>query len=223
MRADDATPGKRLETTRETSAALLVDSDVFVLFAAVNAIDRVISSLGFAWQEARRLEALKGMLLSAKRFKDLSSWERQNAVASCDRMPPLTESPKTETLQRLTGIANIDAGEAILFAWCHDHPSAVLLTGDKAALRALAKSAPGFAATLSGRVVCLEQVLRSLVRANGVAATYALLASRVRFHKTLTVCFSEVNRIDNDLCLAALQAYITEIASGLPTEWLRPV
>lgn len=200
---------------------LLIDSDVFVLFAASGLLDRAIECLGFDRDDARRLDALPSMLRKGKKFEDLTAAERDAALTWCDRVAPFRESPNPDTMQKLAGIANIDNGEATLFATCHDNPVAVLLTGDKRALHALAKGAPAFCTKLAGRVACLEQVLAAMVTSDGVGTVYAALAVRAQFHKVLIVCFSEVNRADQAACLTFLQVYINKVGNDLPENWLR--
>lgn len=200
---------------------LLVDSDAFVLFAAAGLLDRVIACLGFHASDVRRLAALSAILRRGKKFADLTETERAMALLECDRIAPLRESPTADTLQQIAGIGNIDGGEAALFAMCHDNGSAVLLTGDKKALRGLAGGAPSFCARLHGRVVCVEQVLARIVGTDGLATVAAALVERCKHHKTLVVCFSEVNRADQRECLQALRAYEDDLAKDLPAGWLR--
>lgn len=202
---------------------LLIDSDAFVLLAAAGLLDRAITCLGFARDDARRLDALAGMLRRGKTFADLTEMERACAETWCDRIAPFRESPSPDSMQQLAGIANIDSPEATLFATCYDNPKAVLLTGDKRALRALAKRAPVFCQSLNGRVACLEQVVACMVRSDGVADIFSALASRVLHHKTLTVCLSEVNRANQGECLRVLQVYIDDVAKDMPANWLRSV
>lgn len=199
---------------------LLIDSDVFVLFAAAGLLDRAIACLGFDRDDARRLDALPSMLRKGKKFEDLTPAEREAALTWCDRIAPFRESPSPDTMQKLAGIANIET-EATLLATCHDNPAAALFTGDKRALRALAKGAPMFCAELSGRVACLEQVLAALVASDGVGTVYAALAVRAQHHRVLIVCFSEVNRANQVECLSFLRNYINKLGNDLPANWLR--
>ena len=199
---------------------LLIDSDVFVLFAAAGLLDRAIGCLGFDRDDARRLDALPSMLRKGKKFADLTVAEREAALTWCDRIAPFRESPNPDTMQKLTGITNIDPGETTLLATCHDNPVSVLFTGDKRALHALAKGAPAFCAKLSGRVACLEQVLATMVTSDGVGTIYAALAVRAQHHKVLIVCFSEVNRASQADCLSFLQGYINKLGRDLPANWL---
>jgi len=227
MRGEDAEPDQQDADDASNAARsrrLLIDSDVFVLLAAAGLLDRAITCLGFARDDARRLDALPHMLSRGKKFEDLTSAERLAALNWCDRIAPFRECPKPETLQVLADhAASIHPGEATLFAWCHDNPDAVMITGDKNALRALAKGAPTFCASLSGRVACLEQLIASLVTADGVGSIYAALAIRAQHHKTLVVCFSEVNRADQGECLRFLRIYIRDVEKCLPPNWLRMV
>jgi hypothetical protein len=70
---------------------------------------------------------------------------------------------QAEALTRLN-IDAFDPGEVTLVAYALEHPTAVIFTGDKRCLRALAThpSLAPIAATLTGRCVHLESVMKTL-------------------------------------------------------------
>lgn len=75
------------------------------------------------------------------------------------------ESPAVDDQIALAGVLGIDQGEAILIALASRSPPAMLLTGDKRSLRALATepACKPIVERLAGRVVVLEQVVRAIV------------------------------------------------------------
>lgn len=77
----------------------------------------------------------------------------------------LTETEKIE----LAGIPGLDPGELLLVAMACREDDALIVTGDKNALRTLANDprCAARASKLAGRVVCLEQVLFDLMKLHG--------------------------------------------------------
>lgn len=82
---------------------------------------------------------------------------------------PLTDVGDRASLDRLTSIDDIDPGEAQLIVAAARSPQAILATGDKRCLRALAGSreAREVFHSLAGRVVCLEEIIRALLEHKG--------------------------------------------------------
>lgn len=77
----------------------------------------------------------------------------------------LTEAEKKE----LADIPGLDPGELLLVAMACREDDAIIVTGDKNALRTLATDprCAKYASKLAGRVVCLEQVLFDLMKLHG--------------------------------------------------------
>lgn len=91
-------------------------------------------------------------------------------------------NPDTDVVTRLQGVAGLDAGEVTLIAMLCSDPHALLVTGDKRALRAL--TAPGLedlVERIAGRILCLEQVLLSTLDRMGAGA----LAAAIEPHREL--------------------------------------
>lgn len=224
MRGEDAEEeqGTAADSTApDGERQLLIDSDAFTLLGATGLLDQAIACLGLVRDEARRLQPLPHMLRKGKFAKQKFTPAEVHAIEQwCDRIAPLRESPPAEFMQVLTGIPGIDPGEAAMLAWCRHNRNAVLLTGDKTALLALSKKVPKFCKKLRGRMACLEQVLSSLVAAQGVVGVYSAVSVRVEHHNTLKVCFSELNRADQTQCQGALQGYIRRLEASLPANSL---
>src|SRR5262245_31868063 len=72
--------------------------------------------------------------------------------------------PATD-LQLLANVDGIDAGEAVLYAAAAQSEACRLATGDKRSLRALAEdvNCRGIAGRLSGRIICLEQIVHKSI------------------------------------------------------------
>ncbi len=80
----------------------------------------------------------------------------------------------------LQGTVDLDAGEVELIAACLADPQAILISGDKRALRALVSGCPpDISVRLHGRVVCLEQLLVLIARRTSCAiVVQGVLANR---------------------------------------------
>ena len=65
---------------------------------------------------------------------------------------------------------SLDAGEVELFAACLADPDAMIISGDKRAMQALATNcSPDVVTRLRGRVVCLEQLMVMIARRTSCA------------------------------------------------------
>lgn len=205
---------------------LLVDSDVFILFAAAGVMDRVARLLDFDATDVRRLEPLSHQLEHSKKFREKYPDKiRAAALAETKRIQPLTDHPKNDaTLQRLTSCGNIDihGGEAFLFATLAEQPTWLLTTGDRKSLIALAtdlKVRPVRTA-VAGRVICLETALRVLVLNDGVEAVGKAFRHVRECNKSLSVFFSDINCKNQDSCLEGLDSYIRELNRQVGDDFL---
>lgn len=138
---------------------LLVDNDILVKAAHWNLIDWVPPIADADWPATAGLEAIKYRARRAdpKLFKDASI-----AALLLDRLERCAQLPEPDLMvvAALQGIQNLDIGEIQLIGALASLPDAVLLTGDKRALKAL--SAPAHADVIDrvgGRMLCLEQWL----------------------------------------------------------------
>lgn len=138
---------------------LLVDTDAFRKLAASGLLHAAVNLLGANPNECGRLPALPHML---KRGQLRSA----NGSAGCDQMIPIALSMPIVLqaddiwLDKLTQVQAIDIGEAQLFA-VGAETGALVMTGDKRALRAL-KNIADFPDALAGRIVALEAILIAL-------------------------------------------------------------
>ncbi len=126
--------------------------------------------------------------------------------------------PDAEVVARLQGIAGLDAGEITLIAMLCSDPQAMLVTGDKRALLALA--APGLediVKRIAGRIVCLEQVVLSALDRLGVGT----LATSIGPHRDLDVavrCAVPLPPYAVELEVRkGLLSYIEDLRKGAPS------
>jgi hypothetical protein len=138
-------------------------------------------------------------------------------VREIDLVPPVDE------LQVLVETEEIDTGEVILFATAACLEGAVLATGDKRSLRALAGSAAcrGIAERIAGRVICLEQIVYKVIGHLGFPRTKEKIVPARECDTALRAAFGSGDAATEENVLACLESYIAEVR-GLPVALLVP-
>lgn len=139
--------------------ALLADNDVLLSAAHWGLLDQVPTMVGATWSQVAVLPSLPPRTKKAdpKLFKDPAvAAGLVPYLAQCAPMP----DPDVSLIARLQGRQDMDVGEQVLFAAAGSASEAFVLTGDKRAIRALAAMhGDSLILDLSGRVLCLEQLL----------------------------------------------------------------
>ena len=167
----------------EDSRRLVVDVDALVKLAHWSLLGELEGATGIPPERQATLESIR--FRAARRDRKLF---RDAAVADYLAVA-LSQfgaawGPDAEVVTRLQGIAGLDAGETTLIAMLCSNPKAVLVTGDKRAIRALA--APGLediVERVAGRIACLEQVVLSALDRLGAGT----LATSIEPHRDLDV------------------------------------
>lgn len=168
---------------------LLVDSDIFCKLGVSGLLQPALAALGLSWNECGRLAALPHMLRRGKLPKLYGAAACELLIPSAESMP-VAPLAGTEWLDQLVGVDQIDAGEAQLFAASCEH-TLVIVTGDKRALRAVAKL-PGLCMALPGRIITLEAILITLCQTQGVTAVRRSITP-LASDGLVKVCFSAGN------------------------------
>lgn len=146
------------------ASRLLVDNDVLIKLAHWGLLDPLPACFNLDWQHVTALTSLKFRARrgDTKLFKTPAVAAR--LAEQLENTAEVTAGDPAD-LSKLQGIVDLDAGEVELVAACLADPDALLISGDKRALIALANACPpGVAARLSGRVICLEQLLTLIAR-----------------------------------------------------------
>ena len=143
---------------------LLTDNDMILKLGACDLLDIFPAVCGGSKDEVMVLPTAKFVLRSAQRNKDkiekysavglrraLDFAEASHNVEQCDDKAQLA----------LEKIEQVDPGEAILYAAAFRTAGAIVASGDKQALRALADAKPAqrIVKRLRGRVLCFEQAV----------------------------------------------------------------
>ena len=133
-------------------------------------------------------------------------------------------------LELLSSVPDIDTGEALLYASTYALQEFWLLTGDKRSLTALAASpnCQPIAARLSGKAICLEQVvIHSLssypfeILLSKIVPVSKIVPAR-ECDTAVKVAFGSGNQTNLSHAIGALDAYISELRAktgNLLREW----
>jgi len=125
----------------------------------------------------------------------------------------------TAVFSRLLAIEALDVGEALLFsAACAHDGSCRVITGDKRCVRALHQSGDPVAHTLSGQIICLEQVIRRFVSSALYEQVRQSIVRGPDVDRTIsTVVFNQGLNTPRPTAIEALDSYIRELRSQTGT------
>jgi hypothetical protein len=205
----------------------LSDNDVIHKLAACDLAAEALAALGLGFGDVRVLPTAKHKFGLTKnqakaeqrygpevlaRIRDLLG-----RVSEIDVVPPVHE------LEVLVETEGIDTGEAILFASAACLGGAMLATGDKRSLRALASSAAcrGIAGRIAGRVICLEQIIYKVIGHLGFPRAKEKIVPARGCDTALRAAFGSGEAATEENVLAGLESYIAELRA-LPVALLVP-
>jgi hypothetical protein len=195
---------------------LLIDIDALCKLAHWQLLLELPALTGVPLEECTTLSSAKFRALRAKKRLDGKAFHDLRAVdevlTAVERMQSLSEGDAA-TMSAFEDAPGIDPGEAILLSALLAHPGAIMLTGDKRALRALSGLTPDVALQYAGRIVIVEQVLLAALDGHGLE----WLRSRVCPWKTIDKAVIVIMGSRCDLGDAAVRegvtSYIEEIVA----------
>lgn len=155
------------------SSRLLADNDALIKAVHWDLLDLVPALVDGTWADVACLPTFPPRVHRAepRLFTDPTvAAQLETQLKLCGELP----APDVSVLTALQAEPGIDAGELLLVGALATVPNALLLTGDKRALRALAGTAT--AAALQHRCICIEQLLWLALDHHGAAP----LLDRVR-------------------------------------------
>jgi hypothetical protein len=202
----------------------LWDQDFLAKIAGLDLIEPVADAIGARGADIHVLPGAVGRFSEAPRYVrkyGLDTVRRARAVV--DAASKISRAVPVEALEKLrvdNGRDRINDDDPLLLYHAAEEPNAILLTGDKSMLRALA-STPAIAdiaGKLSGRVVCLEQALAIAFGALGFSEACRRAA---RLHSThpldsgLSCIFGSQCSQDEASARMAVQSYVGELPAAL--------
>ena len=144
---------------------VLADNDLISKLAKCDLLKSLPDILQVSIEDIFIAPAARYQLLPKKSEKALAKYGNQETVERVrgflDSVKDIQEVSDDELLIRLASVPKIDPGEQLLFASCMTNKNALLLTGDRNALNALAESKElsDVHQSLAGRVVTFESAL----------------------------------------------------------------
>lgn len=154
---------------------LFVDNDVIKKLAALDLLDPAIEALGFKVEESFVLDTAKYKFLADKSEKFEKGKKKYGArthpriVEFLGRAQSIVDQFDQDLHDALASVENIDDGEAVLLSATASNDGALLTTGDKRCIAALASAegCQGTAKKLEGRIICVEQVILRVISHTG--------------------------------------------------------
>ena len=192
-------------------ARLIADNDVLLKAAHWGMLDGIPGATGVDWRATSVLESLRFRTLrkDPKLFRHPEIAVALNAYLEVTAPMP---SPDPSVVARLQGIIDLDAGEVALIAAACPHEDALLFTGDKRALAALAR--PGMEdlhRCLQGRVICLEHLLLHILEASGVSRLAGLISRYPDLDTTARCVLPSRGVADEDGVREGLESYLHDL------------
>lgn len=202
------------------ASMLLVDNDVLIKLAHWGLLDHLPPSFDLGWHHVAALTSLRfrARRCDTKLFK--SPAVATDLAAHLEHTAEIPAGDAAD-LSRLQGIVDLDAGEVELVAACLADPGALLITGDKRALSALANACPpDIAARLSGRVICLEQLLTLIALKTSFGLVINGVLQYLELDSTLRSVVGPTGCTEPTF-LAGMTSYISHLR-GQTSELLQP-
>jgi len=202
------------------------DNDVVLKLAEYNLLQDVCSVLAVGISEVIVLDSAKyyfnGLKRKLARGKDVaySSTGLDRAIEIAENTVQMTSRVDIDWA---TECDNIDIGEAQLVSSAiAAGGDSILLTGDKRFIKAVLKteSTKHIASLLRGRIVCLEEIMRSLICNYGIDHIRKAVASAPRCDLGLQIVFGSRFDLPETQVLDGLASMINEINTAAECDWL---
>jgi hypothetical protein len=207
---------------------VLMDNDVVLKTCCYNAVEEVLGCTAGNARTIHVLGALRFVLAKAiSRAKNIV-----DKAGTSDRLARLLDrveliEPEGEELalaadfEAAAQSLNVELhdGESQLLAVLIMRSAAVLLTGDKRAIRAMEPivEAVGYTEHVSHRVACLEQIVMTLVGRHGAETIHRRVCREAAIDKSLANCFSCTSGFcRQESILDGLRSYIADLRRDAP-------
>lgn len=194
---------------------LFIDVDALCKCAHWGILDYLPELLGFNWTDSATLSSLKYRAKRAQQTPDGKLFKTTAAAsAACITIAQMQSNlePDAELLAEIDGIAGIDPGEAILFSAAAKNEDIFILTGDKRALRALAKLTKSEKMEkLHHKFFCIEMLILKLLDQHGLEWVRNKICPFKDIDKAVIVILGSHCDAGESSVRDALAAYIDEL------------
>lgn len=134
----------------------------------------------------------------------------QQTVSFLTKTTKLPE-PDPARMAVFQDVADIDAGEAILFALLLQCPESKVLTGDKRAIRGLINIPKDVRASLTGRFICLEQIVAKALSVFGLEQIREKICPRRNIDRSIANAMGSRCDATHPAVEEGLSSYINEL------------
>ena len=206
---------------------LLIDNDVLIKCACYSILDQIcgpsgqcqdVGVLGAArfvvGKYLERRGTIQDRTAAQRRFQDYLSM----VVVLEPTIDEVNLASAIEETAMLLGL-DLDSGESQLCAIAVFRNSSLLLTGDKRAIASAEtlRDSIDELASLTGRLVCLEQAIMGVVERIGIYTTRMRICAEAAVDKSLSICF-ECHALaeGRPLELTGLLSYIRDVRRKAP-------
>ncbi len=207
--------------------SVLMDNDVILKMCCYGLVDEVTALFG---AEGRTIHALgvARYVLGRAITKRKNITDREGAAARLvsllGRAQHIEPSAEEVALAAEFEAAaqsfevELDGGESQLLAVLIMRSAALLLTGDKRAIRAIEPVVreAEHQKRVAGRIVCLEQLAAALIGRHGAEAIRGRVCGEAAVDKSLAICFScSSSGCEAPSILEGLASYVRDLRRGL--------
>ena len=194
----------------ECTGELLLDTDMLILLTASGTLEQVVAHLGYTLDQVRRLPAAIHQVRKSARFRDTyGEAVLQRISSTISDIREVSAPTDRDLLDTLNSV--MDPGEAQLVAIAATNSCTLLASGDKRAIRDLARSnATDCIKAMQGRIVTLEAVLWILIghrSPNKIRASFMPVMN----HSTLRIVLSEHAVSQRERCLEGIRNYFNDL------------
>ncbi|NJR70783.1 MAG: hypothetical protein HC771_20685 [Synechococcales cyanobacterium CRU_2_2] len=201
-----------------------IDNDIFLKLNVFHLFEEAIEVLGISQDEIRLLHSAKHVFRSKRKKKKRpyseETWSIAIEIAEKSTplvRPDINDSEIIEELQQIDKFRDqIDEGESILILAIRLCPSFLLLSGDKRCFKALPQLPPSMYGRLCGRVICLEQVVLTLIDTLGFEVVRDRIYPASAYDTAIKFCFGYSEPASEESTREALLSCIEEIQVFAP-------
>jgi hypothetical protein len=197
-----------------------LDNDITYKLVAFQLFDEAIATLQIDKNSLQVLPTAKFFFQRKQKKKGASPDEFLavviELVSSCVSVIADVNDTVTEELNQLRQVEGIDEGEAALIVATRSQTDFLLLSGDKRCMRGLARIPEQIYKRLSGRVICLEQIILKLIEVKGFVFVRDRILPMVSCDKSLQICFGVSSPATEENVIEGLNSYINDIRQQAP-------
>jgi hypothetical protein len=198
------------------SAVCFIDNDIILKLAACNFFWEAVSTLELSENDLQVLPEAKYVFQGSnkvkKKYGSIIVENAINIVERCGKIQLEDDDEEVQQLQQLQ-IEGIDPGEMLLICATRKETSFYLTTGDKRCLTALASHAEleNVRQRLTGRVICLEQLILKLIKTQGFDKVLTNVLPARTYDTALKSIFGSGERATEENVLTSLEGYINDL------------